>query len=395
MTVFKNNRISWIILPAIAIFIFSCGIHRKESGMLEQVKSLPAFSDDMGYDGLAHAAGKSLAYLKRLSPEASFYFGNDKYNAAHMIRSIELLLDFIESRPSPGQLNDFIESHYRIYHSGDSNVLFTGYFEPLLRGSPDKTDKYRYPVYGRPEDLIVIDLSYFSPKFEGERIFGRYTGNTVLPYWERSEIEEKDLLGGKAQTLAWVDDRIDLFFLQIQGSGKIVFEDGRKINVHYDSTNGRPYRSIGSLLIQEGKIPKEMMSMQAIRQYLREHPEEIDGVFNYNSSYVFFREENEGPLGALSVALTPGRSVAVDRRVYPLSAPALIHVKKPLVDGDGNIAKWEDFSRLVFFQDTGGAIDGLGRADLFWGNGAYAEIAAGHMRHKGEIYTFVLDPDRL
>jgi membrane-bound lytic murein transglycosylase A len=215
-----------------------------------------------------------------------------------------------------------------------------------------------------------------------------------LPYYDRRQIEKDELLEGRAPVLAWLKDPVDLFFLQIQGSGRIFLDDGSVLNVHYDSTNGKPYRSIGKLLIDEGKIPKSEMSMQQIRSYLRNHPEERDTILFHNPSYVFFKLEPDGPIGYLQVKLTPGRSIAVDYRLFPLPALAYIEAEKPLVGGDGEIIRWERFSRFAVSQDTGGAIRGPARSDLFWGNGTYAEIAAGHMQHEGQLYFLVLKPDK-
>ena len=171
--------------------------------------------------------------------------------------------------------------------------------------------------------------------------------------------------------------------------------DGGVLNVHYNSSNGRPYRSIGNLLIRENKIPKALMSMQKIRAYLRAHPEEVERIFNYNPSYVFFSLEKDGPYGAIRAKLTPGRSIAVDRKIFPMAGIAFIQTQKPVADpnGSGEISEWVPFSRFVSSQDTGGAIKGPGRADVFWGSGAYAEMAAGHLKHPGALYFLVLKPD--
>jgi membrane-bound lytic murein transglycosylase A len=273
-------------------------------------------------------------------------------------------------------------------------VLFTGYYEPHLKGSLTPDTRFRYPVYAMPRDLMVIDLSPFSEEFKGKRIVGRLQGNSVVPYPDRQAIEADTDFASKAVPIAWVDDRIDLFFLQIQGSGRIYLTNGKFLRVHYHGANGRPYRSIGRLLIDQGKIPAEEMSMQRLKSYLGNHPAEVDAVLNHNPSYVFFKTETSGPIGAIGVDLTPGRSVAVDRRIFPMAAPAFLQTQIPVVDGDGRIDRWVDFSAFALNQDTGGAIQGPGRVDIFWGNGPYAEIAAGHMQHKGDFYLLILDPDR-
>jgi membrane-bound lytic murein transglycosylase A len=202
------------------------------------------------------------------------------------------------------------------------------------------------------------------------------------------------MLEGKAPVLAWVRDPVDLFFLQIQGSGKILLDNGETINIHYHASNGRPYKSIGNLLIQKKIIPHSEMSMQRIRAYLGSNPEDVQDILNYNPSYIFFKTEEDGPRGYLDVKLTPGRSVALDRRIFPLAGIVYIETVKPQVSGNGEIAEWIKNDRFVLNQDTGGAIRGPGRADIFWGNGKYAEIAAGNMQHKGSLYFLILKPEK-
>ena len=357
----------------------------------------PEFTDDMTYDGLEHSILKSLSYLEKIPIDRQFSFGPDKYTTEHLIRSSHHFLEFIQTRPAAAELNRFVRSNYQVYHSsgrdGRGEVLFTGYYEPHLRGSLSPNQVNRFPIYARPPDLINIDLSLFKEKFAGERIVARYTGQQVIPYYDRSEIDSNGVLKGKTEVLAWVEDPVDVFFLQIQGSGKIYLDNGDVLNVHYQTSNGRPYRSIGKLLIDEEKVTVEEMSMQKIREYLNNHPDDMERVFNYNPSYVFFQIEPDGPLGNINVKLTPGRSIALDYRIFPKAALCFIEAEKPIVDGAGQIESWQPFGRFVMNQDTGGAIRGPGRADIFWGNGPYAEIAAGHLKHTGNLYFLVLKPE--
>ena len=400
---FLNPKFALVLTIALAIFITGCPAPVKkppeETAMVRRSSfSYPDFGDDLELDGLEHSILKSLVYLQRVPADRTYQFGKDRFDAAHLIKSLQHFLDFIRTSPSSKELKKFIRSNYNVYESVGRNqrgeVLFTGYYEPHLRGALQKNDEYPYPIYALPTDLVKIDLSAFNEKYKGESIIGRYTGQTVVPYHDRREIDDEDALVGKAEPLVWVKDPVDVFFLQIQGSGKVFLNTGEVINVHYHGTNGRPYRSIGQLLIEEQKIPKEEMSMQKIRSYLQAHPEEMAPVLNYNPSYVFFKLEPEGPLGYLNVLLTPGRSVALDRRLFPPAALAYVQTKKPVVNGAGQIDSWADCSRFVLNQDTGGAIRGPGRADLFWGNGPYAEIAAGHLAHTGKLYFLILKPDR-
>lgn len=361
------------------------------------LQEYPDFSDGLFLDNLSYGIGKSLEYLYKVPAERSFRFGEDTYSALHLIRSLETLRAFVDTRPGPAVLNRFIAERYRVYQSSggpeSGRVLFTGYYEPHLKGSLTPDARYRYPVHAMPGDLMVIDLSPFSEDLKGKRIVGRLQGNTVVPYPDRQAIEADEDFAQKSLPIAWVDDRIDLFFLQIQGSGRIYLTDGSFIRVHYHGSNGQPYRSIGRLLIDQGKIPAEEMSMQRLKAYLQAHPAEVDAVLNHNPSYVFFKTETSGPIGAIGVDLTPGRSVAVDSRVFPMAAPAFLQTQIPVVDGNGRIDRWMDFSAFALNQDTGGAIRGPGRVDIFWGNGPYAQIAAGHMQHQGSFYLLVLIPE--
>lgn len=360
---------------------------------------LPLFEDDMNYDGLAHGIMQSLEYLKRLPPDRTFFFGKDRFDTPHMIKSLEFFLDFIHGRPSPTALRQFVAGHYRVYSSigsgGPGHVLFTGYYEPVLQGRRKPGPVYKIPVYSRPEDLVSIDLSKFSAEFKGKKIIGRYTGRTIVPYHDRKTIADGKVLLQKSKPLVWIRDPIDLFFLQIQGSGKVCLENGDALYLHYHITNGHPYRSIGKLLIRKNRISKDEMSMQKIREYLTGHPSEMQEILNYNPSYVFFKSEKKGPLGSLNVQLSPGRSIATDQRLFPKSALAFINTQKPLIDANGKIRNWSAFSRFVLNQDTGGAIRGPGRADLFFGCGPDAEIGAGHMQHAGSLYFLVLEPGKL
>jgi membrane-bound lytic murein transglycosylase A len=359
--------------------------------------AFPEFKDDLDFEGMDRAIGLSLDYLKAIPMDRGFDFGPDRYTAGHMVRSLQRFQSFIRTRPAPAAMQKYIRADYHVYQSAGRDlkgeVLFTGYYEPRLKGSRAASPAFRYPIYARPDDLLTIDLGAFSEKFKNEKLIGRLNERAVVPYYERREIDTEGAIYGKARVVAWVADPVELFFLHIQGSGRILFEDGGSLHVNYDSGNGRPYRSVGQLLIDEGRIPREEMSMQRIRAYLDQNPADIERVLNSNPSYVFFKPSTEGPLGALNVKLTPGRSLALDRKVFPSAALAFAETKKPLTDGSGKIKSWVDCSRFMLNQDTGGAIQGPGRADFFWGGGAYAEIAAGHLKHPGKLYLIVLRPD--
>lgn len=408
----NSNKISCKVLWRITFFVACsimiqlCGCAEKQPQVIEKERAAlillsksqyPKFGDDMMFDGLENAVSKSLEYLNKIPETREFRFGTDIYSAAHIKDSLVQFIDFVQKNPDATTLNRFIEENYRVYLSiGEKDtgkVLYTGYFEPALRGSRLQSSKYPYPVYGPPDDLITIDLSAFSTKYGGEKIAGRWNGKTVVPYYDREQIDFEQILATDLKPLVFVDNIVDLFFLHIQGSGRVFIDEGGFINLHYHSTNGRPYRSIGKYLIDTGQIERDEMSMQKIKEYLRIHPEKIQYILRQNPSYVFFEVKETGSTGALGVALTPGRSMAIDRSLFPDAALAFVETQKPLVGISGNISRWIEFSRFMLSQDTGGAIRGPGRADLFWGNGPYAEIAAGHMKHRGNLYFLVLKPD--
>ena len=251
-----------LFLCLFLLIITGCGIFRKRPSEIKETALIkidsseyPDFFDDMDYDGLENCILGSISYLNRVPPTKTFRFGQEIFNTTHMIRSLEYFLCFIQTKPLKNELIQYIKDNYLIYttEGGDTSgqVLFTGYFEPVLQGSLSKDTEYQFPIYARPDDLTTIDLSLFSQKFKGETIVGRYVNQSVVPYYDRKEIEYEGLLEGKVQEIAWLKDRLDLFFLQIQGSGKIYLDNGEIINVHYHGANGRPYRSIGKLLIDE------------------------------------------------------------------------------------------------------------------------------------------------
>lgn len=270
---------------------------------------------------------------------------------------------------------------------GSGEGLVTGYYEPILAGSRTRTDTHRFPVYGVPDDLVVVDLAVLYPDLRSFRLRGRIEGRRLVPYWSRAEIERRprapdDSGGGGlgAPVLAWVQDPIELFFLQIQGSGQIQLESGGRIRLGYADQNGHPYRSIGRHLVERGELKLEQASMQGIKAWALANPEKLPEALNFNSSYVFFRvlEAVDGPIGALGAPLTAGHSIAVDPRFIPLGAPVFLATTYPL--------SAQPIERLVMAQDTGGAIRDALRADFFWGTGDAAGALAGRMRQRGRMW---------
>lgn len=392
-----------VILALAAVFASGCAVGTKPRPVAEtEPRHLvlvkpgmwPDFSDDMDRGSLILAADRSLTYYNRLAEHTTFQFGNTVYSLREMKDSLFLLRDIVATTENVGDLRRRLMESFDLYQctgeGGDGNVLFTGYYEPVLRGSRVRTDRYRHPVYRTPDDHTTIDLGGFHEKFAGERIIARVENGEVTPYFTRAEIDIEGCLEGRGLEIAWTDDPVELFFMHIQGSGTISFEDGESIQVSYETWNGRPYRSLGRHLSQKGILAMAEISMRGIKNYLQSmDDDEVMSILSHNESYVFFTVVEEGPRGALGVPVTGGRTIATDPAFFPRGAIALISLKRPFFSDAGEISFWKPFSRLVFNQDAGGAIKGPGRVDLFWGTGDEAGLIAGYMKEYGQLYFLV------
>jgi membrane-bound lytic murein transglycosylase A len=266
------------------------------------------------------------------------------------------------------------------------DVLITGYYEPEVPARRRRDERFRFPLYRRPDDLVDLNLAGFCDGCARVRTQGRLHNRTVVPYFTRAEIEA-GALGGKGYELAWLDDPVEAFFLHVQGSGKLRFQDGTHMQISYASANGHAYTSIGSLLIQRGKLEAASVSLQTIKAYLRAHPPESAEIMAANERYVFFRTVPVGPIGSLGVPLTAGRSIAADPGVYPRGALAFLRIGSDEADSGMN-----RHTRLAVIQDSGAAIRGARRIDVFWGAGSAAERIAGDMRAPGEVYLLLPAP---
>jgi membrane-bound lytic murein transglycosylase A len=357
----------------------------------------PEFQDDMDYDSLAQSIRNNLEYLNRLDPEFLFSYGTHKFTCLQVRHSQKAFLQLIAKKPDSKKLIEELKKRFWVYRAagrvGNKKVLFTGYYEPVYEGSLTRDPIHKYPIYRKPKDLIQIDLSLFKEKLAGESIVARIDGKEVLPYFSRKQIEGEDALTGRGLEIAWLKNPLDVAFLHIQGSGRLRLPDDSTIPVGYQAANGRPYRSIGRYLLDRGLLNREEVSMQSIRAYLTKHPEILEEVLNHNPSYVFFRRIENGPFGNINVPLTAGRSVALDSRLFPQGALCFVSSEKPVVNERNKITEWTKFSRFFLNQATGGAIKGSGRADIFWGSGAHAELAAGHMKQEGDLFVLIKKPE--
>jgi membrane-bound lytic murein transglycosylase A len=292
--------------------------------------------------------------------------------------------------PDSAAVRAFLEQRFQPWQAtqedGSPEGLVTGYYEPLLRGDRVRTERARYPLYAAPDDLIAVDLASVYPELKNLRLRGRLVGNKVVPYPTRKEIEAAAASGSgvRSRPIAWAEDPVELFFLQIQGSGRIELPDGTHMRVGYADQNGHPYQSVGKLLVERGELKLEQASMQGIKDWGAKNPDKLPDLLASNPSFVFFRELPNGltgPLGALGVPLTEGRSIAVDPRFIPLGAPVFLATTQPNSP--------EPLNKLVMAQDTGGAIRGGGRADFFWGFGNTAGERAGRMKQRGRMWVLL------
>ena len=330
--------------------------------------SAPAFLDDSDVDSLRRAVQQSLVWLARQHPEQALVFGPRAVKAGEYVRGLRRVLEILADDPSPETLEDRLLAEFDVLRSvggGDGTVLATGYYEPIVRASETPTAEYRVPIYGVPRDLPA------APK----------------AYWTRGDIEQ-GRLGDLARPIAWARDPVDVFFMEIEGSGTLRLAEGRDLRVGYAGTNGRPYRSIARLLIDEGHIEREAMSMRALREWLTANPDQLTRVLNHNPSYVFFGRRAGPPVGSLAVPLTPGRSIATDATIFPPGSLSFLLTQRPRQTAAGGV-EWSPVSRFVLSQDVGGAIRGPGRVDVFWGRGPDADLAASEMQEPGELYVLV------
>ncbi|MEM1204028.1 MAG: MltA domain-containing protein [Acidobacteriota bacterium] len=320
---------------------------------------LPPLWDDAGAaDGWASlrlALERNRRWLRGRPPDRIYTYGPRRATGEELRRGLDRLLRWLDEGPTAESFAARVVRHFDVLESvgtngDDGRMLVTGYYEPLMEGSLRRTAEYDIPVYGPPGNLIRVDLGAFDDAWRGKRIAGLLRGSKLVPFPDRRGIREGTAMRGRE--IAWVKDPVDLFFVEVQGSGALLLPDGREQRIGYAGANGRPYRSIGKLLIDQGKVPRERMSMQAIRDYLARHPEELHDVLDYNPSVVFFRKLDGPPVGALGVPVTPGRSVAVDLRLFPRGAFGFLVTEMPAPGPDGERPWWRGPSPASWWRRT-------------------------------------------
>ncbi|HEX7373213.1 MAG TPA: MltA domain-containing protein [Thermodesulfobacteriota bacterium] len=331
---------------------------------------------------------RSLAGLNQMKVRGNTAgFSKEKFSPENVSRTLILFREILQSTTDDAEIDRQIRENFLFWElereNSSSSILLTGYYEPILEGSLEPEGEYRYPIYQRPDDLVDLPPDGLSPGRVARMEEGR-----EVPYFSRREIDTEGVLQGKELELVWLKDPWERFVLHIQGSGQVRLPDGDTLRVGYAASNGRPYRPIGRYLIDQGFLDEKDISIARIREFIRNNPGRAEEIFHYNERYIFFRllPDSEGPQGALGVPLTPGRSIATDLTIFPPGALAYLVSRQPDLDESGRVVGWKPLRRFVLNQDTGAAIKGPGRVDLFFGSGERAGTAAGEMREEGRIY---------
>ena len=349
-------------------------------------------ADDGNKESLLRAVKKNYLYLNTLSKNTIFNYGKDKYSVDEVIDSFlffeKILMD--TSHDEELFISSVIENFQ--WFEVNADVLFTAYYEPIVEGSLYPTDKFSVPAYTKPKDLKVLNLGKFRSKLTNQTIVYKVdNNNNISPYYTRKDIMEDGILKNRGLEIVWFKNPIDLFFMQIQGSGIVRTAQKGNIRLSYGGANGRSYTSIGKILINDGSIAREKMSAQAIKKYLRTNPNRIKEILYKNESYTFFsiNDTAEGPYGNIGVPLTPYRSLATDYLLFPKAALSLITTEIPICNAQGFCKNTKKIQLFTVIQDTGGAIRGYQRADLFLGRGKVAEYTAGGMQHRGKHHLII------
>jgi len=357
----------------------------------------PKIQDDLGIESLERAAEQDLAYLRGLG-DRTFVIGSSTVGARRLAETVEALVALRRKARTPAELEAGLKEGFELFlvagSTAGGGAFFSAYYQPILPASPKRTERFAYPLYRRPADLVTVDLGAFSSKFKGETLAARLDASGKLtPYFDRRDIDVRKQLEGRGLEAAWLDNAWDRLDLHIQGGGLLQYPDGRLMIAKYAANNGAPYRSAGMAIVGSGALTREGATKASIKQYLLEHPEGEAWLLSQNPRYVFFEVADapgDGmPFGSIERALTPGRSVAIDPKTVPLGATAFIRLPLPQADAQGRLLGKSETSRFVLCQDTGGAIQGPGRVDLFLGHGADVKTESAKVWDPGEMYLLL------
>ena len=360
-------------------------------------KFISPLTDDAERSSLQTAMERSLAHLAKKSSAGNSpgtlqgAMGN-LFSPARLHRSLTIFREILRNASDEVEFERRVRDAFSFWEvtsgGGARPILLTGYYEPVVEGQLEPGGGYGYPIYRRPEELIEIKARDHSGEWALKNRIGRLEKGQSVPYYSRKEIDCQGVLRGKGYELAWLKDPWERYVLHVQGSGQVRLPDGKMLRVGFAASNGRPYRSIGRYLVERGFLTEQELSLSRVREFLRQDPERRDEIFNINERYIFFRliPGKEGPIGSLGFPLTAGRSVATDPAVFPPGALAYLIARQPVFDEAGRLKARKSLRRFVLNQDTGAAMKGPERVDLFCGGGEPAGMVAGAMREEGKIY---------
>ena len=362
--------------------------------------ALPRFEESFkGRASLIKAAKKALKYLEKLPPERTLRVADRSYAPAALIDSAKELIDIATTAKTAEELDARVRAQFDVFQSagkdGQGRVIFSSYYQPTLKASAKKSAAYPYPLYRRPPDMVEVDLASFDKKYAGEEpVLGRVgKDKRVTPYPTRAEIDRRKALAGQGLEVAWLHDALDVMNLHVQGSGILRFASGKEELVKYAGTNGRPYNSVGLTLVRTGVMSRDEITFAKLADYLRANPDAASWILSQNPRYTFFDTaplpEDGEPFGATEQSLVPARSIAIDPTVVPLGALTFFTTTSPQADKAGRVLGQFPTARFAFALDTGGAIKGPGRVDIYAGHGAQAEATARGQWADGKLYILV------
>jgi len=356
----------------------------------------PLLRDDLDPDSLAKAAERTTAYLKTLDPKP-FPFANRLVAPQLLIDTIDALVRVRKEAKTPQEMTERLKAEFELFAvvgtTYAKGAFYSAYYQPVLKASPARTEKFLYPLYRRPPDMVEAELGRFSQKFKGETIVGRLDNQHLVPYFDRGAIDVRKALEGKGLEIAWLDNDFDRLDLHIEGSGLLEFPDGTSKLARFAATNALPYRSVGLAVVGSGALTREDINHEVLRQYLADHPEGASWLLSQNPRYTFFEladaPADGEPPGRINQPLTAGRSIAVDPRFSPLGAAAFLRLDMAQTDDSGQLLGKAETSRFAFCQDVGGAISGPGRVDIYVGHGPQAKALASRVWDPGELYLLL------
>ncbi len=363
---------------------------------IQSTSDLKGFADDMDSASLDRAINNQLAVMFEQDETSTVRLGELTITQGQLIETLQAFQKLLQKNLSQKEFNKKVSEEFLLYRVGkgkNKKVLFTGYYRPVIPASPTPTPRYRFPIYQMPVKNFQMVLRQSGIKLVGSnRGITRIRKTLSAKNWKnltRKEIDIEGALNNQGLEVAWLENELERYFLHIQGSGVLKFPDGTLQGVRYQGSNNYSYNSIGKQMISDGVITTSEGSMQGIKKYFAKNPHNIPKYLNQNKRYIFFELSNEGAIGSGGGELVGGRSIATDKSIYPAGGLVFVKIRQPILDSNNKIKLWKPISRFVIDQDTGSAIRGKARADLYFGTGQKAGEKAGHYHEKGEAYYLI------